>query len=462
MKKPQDTHLHFVGIGGIGMSGIAQVFANQGYRVTGSDLSESENTKRLSQSGAKVLLGHSAAHVQGADVVVISSAVSSSNPEVVEAKRLRIPVIPRAEMLGELMRGKIGLAVAGSHGKTTTTSMLGWILFSAGVDPTIVVGGRVKTFEGNNALWGRGAIVVAEADESDGSFLHLPATYGAITNIDSDHLDHFGTLDRLRDAFVDFVGNMPFYGVTAVCVDDPGVRACLARFTKPVVTYGLSDEAEVRAVDVRLDAGGSKFFVSRRNPGLAGASVLGEVELHLPGQHNVLNALGALTLAERMGVSFPKIQAALKSFQGVRRRFDVRFRGQDHAVVDDYGHHPSEIRATLQAAKQFWPGRIVTVFQPHRYSRTALCFEEFKGAFEGSDLTLISDIYAAGEPPIEGITSASLAQAVVGAGARHSGDLEATLQLTLSLLEPGDLVLCMGAGSITSLPDRIIASGRLR
>jgi UDP-N-acetylmuramate--alanine ligase len=323
------------------------------------------------------------------------------------------------------------------------------------------VGGRIKTFEGHNAKLGKGDFVVAEADESDGSFLHLSATYGIITNIDSDHLDHFLTIERLREAFVNFVGKMPFFGVTAVCIDDPGVKTCFSQFTKPVLTYGFSDEAEVRAIEVKLTEAGSRFYVSRRNPGLAGSTILGEVELPIPGKHNVLNALGALTLCDRMGLPFSKIQEALKSFQGVKRRFDVRFRGQNHAVVDDYGHHPSEIRATIQAAKQFWPGRIVTVFQPHRYSRTALCFEEFKSAFADSDVTLIADIYAAGEQPIAGISSADLAKAVQGKKVSYSGDLDATLSATLSTLAPGDLVLCMGAGSITSLPDRIIGAGTL-
>jgi UDP-N-acetylmuramate--alanine ligase len=463
MRRNEETQLHFVGIGGIGMSGIAEVFLNQGYRVTGSDLSDSELTKRLVRLGARVAIGHRPENIAGADVVVISSAVKPSNPEVLEARRLRIPVIPRAEMLGELMRGKTGIAVAGSHGKTTTTSMLATVLTVAGLDPTLVIGGRVDSL-GGNAKLGQGKYVVAEADESDGSFLHLPATYGVVTNVDNDHLDHFGSLTRIEDAFVDFVGKLPFYGVAAVCGEDAGVRRCLSRFTKPVVTYGFSREFDTFATDVLDEGIGSSFRVSYRDGSGALVSPEERVRLAVPGRHNVLNALAAISVATRMEVPFGALVRGLAEFRGVKRRFEVRWQdtARRRVIIDDYGHHPTEIMATLAAARTFWPGRIVTVFQPHRYTRTLHCRDGFLSAFHQSDVLLVTDIYAAGEDPIDGVDARALAEdirRVNGKGeVAYAGDLNGALAEVRARMRDGDLVLCLGAGTITRLPDDLVAT----
>jgi UDP-N-acetylmuramate--alanine ligase len=460
MHKPKETPLHFVGIGGIGMSGIAQMFLNQGYPVSGSDLSESETTRHLVKAGAKVDVGHKADNVQGAKVVVISSAVRPDNPEVVEARRLRIPIIPRAEMLGELMRGRTGIAVGGTHGKTTTTSMLATVLTVAGLDPTLVIGGKVDSL-GGNAKLGQGKFIVAEADESDGSFLHLPATLGIVTNIDNDHLDHFKSLEGIEQAFVDFVGKLPFYGVAAVCADDPGVRRVMSRFTKPILSYGFSEERDYSARGVKIAGLGSTFEVYDRRA----ARSLGSVKLNVPGEHNVLNALAAIAIGRHMGLDFAVIARGLEEFRGVKRRFEIRWQNpaSKQVIVDDYGHHPTEIAATLAAARGYWPGRILTVFQPHRYSRTLHCRDGFLAAFRHSDVVLITDIYAAGEDPIEGVDAAGLADSVRKASGDHQevvhvGDLAAAREAVLQRFKPGDLVLCCGAGSITRLPEQLMAA----
>ena len=459
----EETQLHFVGIGGIGMSGIAEVFLNQGYRVTGSDASESETTRRLVQLGAHVTLGHRAESIQGAHVVVISSAIKASNPEVLEAKRLHIPVIPRAEMLGELMRGKIGIAVAGSHGKTTTTSMLATILSHADLDPTLVIGGKVNSF-GGNAKLGQGKFVVAEADESDGSFLHLPATFGIVTNIDNDHLDHFGSISAIEDAFIDFVGKLPFYGLAAVCGDDPGVKRCLSRWTKPYLTYGFSEDSDLYAKDLIYKGLGSEFTViSHEGQGKQDVT-LGRVQLFVPGTHNVLNALASILVARRLGVPFQSIVDGLKEFKGVKRRFDIRFEDKDRKrmIVDDYAHHPTEIKATLSAARKFWPGRIITVFQPHRYSRTLHCHDAFLSSFLKTDVLVLTDVYGAGEDPIPGVDSESLAEDIkrisgVASEVIYAGSLQAA-QIKLSqMFSDGDLLLCLGAGTITRLSEKLIS-----
>jgi UDP-N-acetylmuramate--alanine ligase len=460
MRKKEETHLHFVGIGGIGMSGIAEVFLNQGYRVSGSDLTESDTTRALAKLGARIAIGHRPENIQGAQVVVISSAVRPTNPEVLEAKRLRIPVIPRAEMLGELMRGKIGIAVGGTHGKTTTTSMLATILTVAGFDPTIVVGGKVDSF-GGNAKLGQGKYVVAEADESDGSFLHLPATYGIVTNIDNDHLDHFGSITAIEDIFVQFVGKLPFYGCAAVCGEDPGVRRVLTRLTKPVLTYGMSADWDFHASDVRQECMGSSFTVFARDQVGAAHRRLGTVRLHVPGAHNVLNAVAAIAIACQLEVPFAKIAEGLSQFRGVKRRFEICWQGDAGAqvIVNDYGHHPTEIAATLEAAKSYWPSRIVTVFQPHRYSRTLHCKDGFLTAFRQSDVVLMTDIYAAGEDPIEGIDAASLASEIQkrmpDKEIIHVGDLASAKKEVLARFTDGDMVLCLGAGSISRLAEEL-------
>jgi len=454
------TRLHFVGIGGIGMSGIAEVFLNQGYPVSGSDLSASDVTRRLEQLGARICIGHRAENVQGSQVVVISSAVKKTNPEVLEARRLRIPVIPRAEMLSELMRGKVGIAVAGTHGKTTTTSMLATVLTLAKLDPTLVIGGKVDSL-GGNAKLGQGKYVVAEADESDGSFLHLPAMYGVITNIDNDHLDHYGSLASVEDAFVDFVGKIPFYGLVAVCGEDAGVKRCLDRMTKPVTTYGFSSQWDFYADQIQTIGTGSRFQVWQRVID-APHRALGAVTLHVPGRHNVLNALASVAIGLKLGVPFAEIASALGEFRGVKRRFEVCYQDEktQRTVVDDYGHHPTEIAATLAAARQIWTGRIVTVFQPHRYSRTLHCAPEFMSAFGNSDVIMITDIYGAGEEPIEGVTAQNFTadlkkQTRPDQQVFYTGDLEKTRERVLAEFKDGDLLLCLGAGSITKLAEQV-------
>lgn len=453
--------LHFVGIGGIGMSGIAEVFINQGYHVSGSDLVASDTTRRLESMGAKIIYSHAAVNVRFASVVVISSAVRPDNVEVLAAHAARIPVIPRAEMLGELMRGKTGIAVAGSHGKTTTTSMLATILTAAGLDPTIIVGGVVNAL-GSNAKLGRGELVVAEADESDGSFLHLPATHAVVTNIDDDHLDYFGGMEALERAFIDFVGKIPFYGKAAVCIDDFGLRRCLERFTKPIMTYGFSSEAEVQAVGSVLEPRGSKFAVVRNSTN--GIQELGEIQLLVPGKHNILNALAAVCIAIELGITVPVICEALRSFSGVQRRFEIRWQDEKRrrAIIEDYGHHPTEIKATLEVARRFWPGRILAVFQPHRYTRTKLCASGFSSAFGNCDILYLTEIYAASEDPIPGVNSELIATAMLqegkgpSAGVKVVGGLDSALESVISEIRDGDLVICLGAGSISQLPGRLI------
>lgn len=466
MRKNEETQIHFVGIGGIGMSGIAEVFLNQGYKVSGSDIVESDTTKRLAKLGATIQFGHHAENITGAHVVVISSAVRQDNPELKEARRLRVPVIPRAEMLGELMRGKTGIAVAGSHGKTTTTSMLATVLTSAGVDPTIVIGGKVDSL-GGNAKLGQGKYVVAEADESDGSFLHLPATYAIVTNIDNDHLDHYKNLSAIEDTFLQFVGKLPFYGKAAVCGEDRGIVRCLERFSKPITTYGLSKFWDFYADDVQLSGLGSEFDVYGRTFVGQPHEKLGRVKLNVPGNHNVLNALAAITIGLELKIPFAKIAQGLSEFRGVDRRFQIRYKDDQRrrVIVDDYGHHPTEILATLQAARNFWPGRIITVFQPHRYSRTLHCRDGFMAAFRNTDVLYMSDIYAAGEDPIPGVDAASLCADIAHAGGgnqriEHVGDLAEIQDRILREFKDGDMILCMGAGSITRLAERLAASIR--
>ena len=443
------------------MSGIAEVFFNQGYQVTGSDVAESDSVRRLQQMGIPVAIGHSASNIEGARVVVISSAIRKDNPELLEAKKRRIPVIPRAEMLGELMRGKIGIAVAGTHGKTTTTSLLASIFTAAGLDPTIVIGGKVDAL-GGNAKLGRGHYVVAEADESDGSFLQLPATYGTITNIDNDHLDHFGDMSAVDDAFVGFVAKLPFYGAVAVCADDPGVRRCLDRFTKPFITYGLSGDCDYLAKSLDVSGPGSTFEVFERADGQM--KLLGKISLQIPGRHNVLNALASIAISRRAGISFEAISSGLAAFKGVGRRFETKWKSPNgkQVIIDDYGHHPTEIVATLGAARGYWKGRILCIFQPHRYTRTALCKDAFLTAFAQADHVFVTDIYAAGEDPLPGVSGESLAKAIDSRKGKDQkiqfvGSLDGARDAVHGIMKEGDLVICMGAGSITRLPEMLIS-----
>ena len=445
--------LHFVGIGGIGMSGIAEVLLNLGYDVRGSDLNESALTKRLRQLGALLFIGHNEANVSEADVVVVSTAISSDNPEVVEARRQGIPIIRRAEMLAELMRMKYGVAVAGTHGKTTTTSLIGTILAEGGIDPTIVVGGRVKSLS-SNARLGEGEYLVAEADESDGSFLNLIPTIAVVTNIDEEHLDHWsGGLDEIVEAFVNFVNKVPFYGCAVMCLDHPTVQSVLPRLDKRYVTYGFSRQADYRASDLSATDGSLKFTVCKHD------SPLGEIELNMVGRHNVENALAAIVVADEVGVPFDTIAKALREFEGVGRRFEIKGKYNDILIVDDYGHHPTEIRATLQAARDYFQRRVVVAFQPHRYTRTRDLLEDFVTSFNASDILLVSDIYEASEEPIEGITAEALSESISVHGHNHvsyAGDLANLLIALEYIVKPGDLVITLGAGDISKVSDQLL------
>ncbi|GAB4248418.1 UDP-N-acetylmuramate--L-alanine ligase [Deferrisoma sp.] len=448
----KDHRIHFVGIGGIGMSGIAEVLLNLGYRVSGSDLKETPITRRLAGLGARVHRGHAAGHVGDATVVVISSAVGPENPEVVEAHRRGIPVIPRAEMLAELMRMKYGVAVAGAHGKTTTTSMVGAVLTEAGLDPTVVVGGRLRS-AGTNAVLGRGEFLVAEADESDGSFLALVPTVAVVTNIDREHMNHYGSEEALERAFVDFANKVPFYGAVVVCLDDPRIQALLPEIRKRVIPYGLSAQAEVSARAIETSGACTRFEVLVR-----GASV-GRVDLAVPGLHNVRNALAAVAVAEELGVDPGLACRALSAFQGVERRSQVVGEAAGVVVVDDYGHHPTEIQAVLAALKEAYGRRVVAVFQPHRYTRTADLLDRFATCFYDADTVLVTDVYPAGEAPIEGVTAEALVESLRTHGhrdARYVGALEGVPGAVAEAAGPGDLVVTLGAGSIGGVGGQIL------
>ncbi len=448
-------HIHFVGIGGIGMSGIAEVLLNLGYRVSGSDARKSPLTARLETLGASVYEGHAASNIEGAQVVVTSTAVRADNPEVVEAHRNKVPVIPRAEMLAELMRLKYGIAIAGSHGKTTTTSMVATLLDKAGVDPTVVVGGRVNTL-GSNAKLGRGDFMVVEADESDKSFLKLSPTIAVVTNIDLEHLDFYSGIEEIREHFVQFVNKVPFYGAVIICLDDANVQTIIPQIKRRVITYGMRAHAEIAASEVQImrDSFGSEFTVKQRG------ETLGRVKLNVPGEHNVCNALAAVAVALELEIPFEKIAAGLEAFSGAGRRFEVKgvVDAQNIMVVDDYGHHPTEIRATLAAAKTSGR-RIVTLFQPHRYTRTAALHEEFARAFYDADVVLLSDIYAASEDPIEGVTAQALADETEKYGhrnVRYIGAIEGGAEALKAIVQPGDLVLTLGAGSVSKVGDEFL------
>jgi UDP-N-acetylmuramate--alanine ligase len=448
--------VHFVGVGGIGMSGIAELLANLGYVVSGSDEKRSPVTDRLVTLGIRIAIGHDAAHVGAADVVVISSAVRSTNPEVVEAARRQIPVIPRAEMLAELMRLKYAVAVAGAHGKTTTTSMIALMLERAGLDPTAVIGGRLSAF-GSNARLGGGELMVAEADESDRSFLKLFPTIAVITNIDHEHLENYGGFDDLQQAFVDFANKVPFYGAVVACVDDANLGGVVPRMTRRVVTYGLeSASADLTAIDVALGPLSASATVHRRKTG----EILGTLNLAVPGRHNLQNALAAVAVGLELGLAFDRIAAGLKEFRGAERRFEVRGEPNGILVVDDYGHHPTEIAAVLDAARSF-NRRIVVAFQPHRFSRTAALMDAFGPALAGADHVVLTDIYAAGEDPIAGVTLETLAAAVkksTAATVDVAPRLEDVVAAVVRTAKPGDIVITLGAGSIGTLPEKLIAA----
>lgn len=455
--------IHFVGVGGIGMSGIAELLANLGYDVSGSDVKRSDITARLETLGVRVFSGHAAGHVGAADVVVTSSAIAADNPEVVEARRRGIPVIPRAEMLAELMRLRYGIAIAGAHGKTTTTSMVALVLERAGLDPTAVIGGRLSAF-GSNARLGRGDYMVVEADESDRSFLKLSPSIAVVTNIDREHMESYGSWDNLQEAFADFANKVPFYGAIVACADDAPVRGMLPRLTRRVITYALDDrggvEADIVGTGLRLEAFGSSCTVRHRLPD-GPRTELGTVRIQVPGRHNMLNALAAVAVGIEVGVPFARLAEALAEFSGAERRFQKRGEANGVLVVDDYGHHPTEIAAVIAAARAGINRRVVVVFQPHRYSRTSQLLGEFGTALGAADEIVLTDIYAAGEAPIPGVTIEALAAAVRAAATcpvhlvKALADVPAAVA---SLSRPGDLVITLGAGSIGGVGDRILAA----
>lgn len=459
--------IHFIGVGGSGMSGIAEVLLNLGYQISGSDLSDSATLRRLASLGIETHVGHAASNVKQADAVVTSTAVKADNPEVVAARERHIPIVPRAVMLAELMRLKQGVAIAGTHGKTTTTSLVASVLAAAGLDPTFVIGGRLNS-AGANAKLGTGDYIVVEADESDASFLNLLPVMAVVTNIDADHMETYGhDFGRLKQAFVEFLHKMPFYGTAIVCSDDAGVRAILNDVARPVTTYGLNEGAQVRAVDVLAQNGQMRFTVQRRN-GVTLPDL--KVVLNLAGEHNVRNALAAIAVAVELGVPDEAVLSALADFKGVGRRFqrygDVRTAdGQGcFTVIDDYGHHPVEMAATLAAARGAFPGRrLVLAFQPHRYSRTRDCFEDFvKVISQGCDAVLLSEVYAAGEAPIVAADGRSLARALRVAGQVEPVFVEHIAEMPQGILNnarDGDVLICMGAGSIGGVPAQLVELG---
>lgn len=440
-------HVHFVGVGGVGMSGLAEILRNLEFEVSGSDLREGETTRALAALGVSIVIGHHADHVRGADVVVYSSAISLENPELVAAREQSIPVILRGEMLAELMRVKYGVAIAGSHGKTTTTSLVATVLRAAGFDPTVVVGGKMASF-GSNAKLGMGDLLVAEADESDGSFLRLTPTIAVTTNIDPEHLDHYGTHERLKDAFVEFIEKVPFYGLAVLCLDHPHVQQLLPRVGRRHVTYGLSQQADYSARMLRT-AGIVTHFEAFR----FGKS-LGEFSVRLPGQHNVQNTLAAIAVADELEVPLDVLREALASFVGVARRFSVVDIHDNVTLVDDYGHHPAEIRATLSAARKAFSGRVLVAFQPHRYTRTRDLFDEFSQAFNDADEVLLCDVYAAGESPIVGADAPHLAEAIRQHGHHGVSYVSKRADLIERLAQSaqaGDVVISLGAGDINKI-----------
>ena len=449
--KPQ--HVHFVGIGGIGMSGIAEVLLTLGYQVSGSDIRQSATTDRLAKLGASIHIGHQAQNVTGARAVVVTSALDSTNPEVAEARRLQIPVIPRGELLAELMRLKYGIAIAGSHGKTTTTSIVATILNTANLDPTVVVGGKVAAMQGSSARVGKSAILVVESDESDGSFLKLAPILAVVTNIDREHLDHYASLDAIESAFTEFVNRVPFYGAAILCMEDPNIQQIFPAIRRRTITYGRSAQVDLEIQNITLSAEGSDFKVRRHQ------SDLGQFHLHVPGVHNVLNATAAIAVALEMDVSLPQIVEGLAAFTGVDRRFSVRGREHGVTVVDDYGHHPTEIKATLAAAKLAPYKKVRVLFQPHRFSRTKQLLDEFGTAFHQADDLFLLDIYAASEPPLAGVHSEALLDKIRSFGhrsAHYAPSFDEGIAQIATAAESGDLIITLGAGSVSQAAEKIL------
>jgi UDP-N-acetylmuramate--alanine ligase len=453
MKLPRDLGaIHFVGIGGIGMSGIAEVLINLGYIVQGSDASENANVKRLADKGAKVFVGHSAANLGDAAVVVVSTAIKRDNPELIAAREKRLPVVRRAEMLAELMRLKQCVAIAGTHGKTTTTSIVATLLDAGGLDPTVINGGIINAY-GTNARLGAGEWMVVEADESDGTFLKLPADVAVVTNIDPEHLDHFKTFDAIKDAFRSFIENLPFYGFAVMCLDHPTVQEMVGKIEdRRVITYGENPQADVRLLDVDLTGGVSRFNVLVRDRKTGAATYLENLVMPMPGHHNALNATAAIAVAMELGMSIEQIRKALASFGGVKRRFTRTGDWNGVAIFDDYGHHPVEISAVLRAARASTKGQVIAIMQPHRYTRLQSLFDQFSTCFNDADTVIVSDVYAAGEQPIEGCSRDDLVAAIKAHGHRQAIALQKPddlPRLVKEIARPGDYVVFLGAGSIT-------------
>jgi len=449
--KPQ--HLHFIGIGGIGMSGIAEVLLNLGFEISGSDLKLSATTDRLARQGARIFEGHSAVNVNGAKAVVMTSALQADNPEVQEARRLQIPVIPRGELLAELMRLKYGIAIAGSHGKTTTTSMTATVLSGAGLDPTVVVGGKAASMGGSNARVGQSDFLVVESDESDGSFLKLSPILAVVTNIDREHLDHYASIDEIRAAFLEFIQKVPFYGAAILCLDDENVQQLLPAVNRRTITYGRSHQAGLQVDEIDCGSFESHFSVRMRGHSL------GKFHLRVPGVHNVLNATAAIAVGLELEIKLEAIREAIANFTGVDRRFQTRGHARGVTVIDDYGHHPTEIRATLAAAQLCNFKRIHAVFQPHRYTRTQHLMDEFAKSFHQADVVYVLDIYAASEEPIPGITGQALAQRIRDFGHRcveYTGTIEQTAVLVAEKVRDKDVVLTLGAGSVWQVGERVL------
>ncbi|HEY8160882.1 MAG TPA: UDP-N-acetylmuramate--L-alanine ligase [Methylocystis sp.] len=468
MKLPRDLGpIHFVGIGGIGMSGIAEVLHNLGYTVQGSDAAENANVKRLAEKGAKVFIGHDAKNLGDAAVVVVSTAIKRDNPELVAAREKRLPVVRRAEMLAELMRLKQCVAIAGTHGKTTTTSLVATLLDAGGLDPTVINGGIINAY-GTNARLGAGDWMVVEADESDGTFLKLPADVAIVTNIDPEHLDHFHTYDAIKEAFRAFIENLPFYGFAVMCLDHPTVQELVGKIEdRRVFTYGENPQADVRLLDVNLEGGVSRFNVLLRDRKTSQATYLDNLVLPMPGHHNALNATAAITVAYQLGLSPDQIRKALSGFSGVKRRFTRTGEWNGVQIFDDYGHHPVEIGAVLRAARASTKGKVVAVVQPHRYTRLQSLFDAFATCFNDADVVIVADVYPAGEQPIVGVDRDALVSAIRAHGHRRAMGLpspEVLPAMVREIVAPGDYVVCLGAGNITqwayALPEQLAAGGQ--
>jgi UDP-N-acetylmuramate--alanine ligase len=445
-------HIHFVGIGGIGMSGIAEVLLNLGYHVSGSDIKESEVTRRLQALGCEISFGHRKENVKEADVVVVSAAIRKGNPEVEVAEQRLIPVIPRAEMLAELMRMKVGVAIAGTHGKTTTTSLIATVLAAGGLDPTVVIGGRLNSL-GSNARLGQGDFLVAEADESDGSFVTLMPTIAVVTNIDPEHLDYYRGIEEIKEAFLQFVNKIPFFGLAVLCLDHPNIQSLIPRLKKRFTTYGLTTQADFQAKEIVFERLSTSFDVLHQR------RELGRLKIQMPGLHNVYNSLATVATAHELDIPFRTVQEALREFGGIQRRFQIKGEKQGVLVVDDYGHHPVEIMATLRAARTGWERRIVVVFQPHRYSRTQALFQDFLTAFNEADVLVLSDIYPAGEDRIEGVEAKRLYEGIRDYGHRdvtYLADKKEIVEYLLRAVRSGDLVITLGAGDIWQVSEELV------